>query len=613
MKKLFHFVREYWQFSFAVVAAIAALVLELGKVHVVAHWILGIASVAATVPLVWGMIQDLREGKYGVDLLAATAIITSVVMHQFWAGIVIVLMLTGGESLEDYAEHRAKKELDSLLTRAPQKARILRGNQEVEIKASEVNVDDKLIIRAGELVPVDAVILEGTSSLDESSLTGESLPQVKNKGDQLLSGSVNLDGVLTVRALHSAADSQYQQIIKLVRIASQSQAPFVRLADRYAVPFTIISFGIAGIAWAWSGQSLRFLQVLVVATPCPLILAAPIAIISGMSRAAKHGIIIKTGSALERLAQARTFAFDKTGTLTVGRPQVDTVKTYNGFKSSEVLAAAAAVEQHSNHILAHAIVAKAKKTALAKTKQVKELAGNGLLGMVGGKQVLVGRLSLLEKYDIALPSGFEAAHVQATAAFVAIDKRLAGVITFTDAIRDDAKRTLAELREAGVEHIMMVTGDNRATAKSVAKALGFKQFHAETLPGDKILAVENAETRPVAFVGDGVNDAPVLTASDVGIALGARGSTAASESADVVVMLDDLRHVAESRRIARRTFYIAKQSIFVGIGLSVMLMLIFASGRFQPVYGAAVQELVDVVVIFNALRAHGSARRRSAS
>jgi len=612
LKKIWHAIIHRYLFSGAMIASVIALGLELSKHHPAAHILLTIMLAGELIPLLWGMIQDIREGTYGVDILAATAIVTSAIMGEYWAGTVIVLMLTGGESLEDYAEHRARRELDALLTRAPQQARVLRGGKEVTVKASEVVAGDKIALRPGEVVPVDAEILEGTTSVDESSLTGESLPQVKRASDAILSGSVNLDGAVTARALHTAADSQYQQIIKLVRAAAASKAPFVRLADRYAIPFTVISFGIAGVAWAYTGESLRFLQVLVVATPCPLILAAPIAIISGMSRAAKHGIIITTGSALEQLAEARTFAFDKTGTLTRGEPQVDQVKTYNAHKQSEVLALAAALEQHSNHVLAKAIVQKAAGLKTKKVKNVREIAGNGLRAIVDGKEVTIGRQSMLEDDNIELPKQFDAKTVQATAALVAVDGKLAGVITFTDEIRTEASQTLQDLRATGVQDVLMVTGDNAATANLVAKKLGITSVRAEALPGDKIRAIEDTIEQPVAFVGDGVNDAPVLTSSDVGIALGARGSTAASESADVVIMQDDLKYVAESRQIAKRTFFIAKQSIFVGIGLSIMLMLIFATGRFKPIYGAAIQEVVDVVVIFNALRAHGSFKKRAA-
>jgi heavy metal translocating P-type ATPase len=611
MKQIWGFIREYFLFAIAVGGATVALALDLAGFDTLAHWVLIGVMAFELAPLLWGMIQDVRHGTYGVDILAATAIITAIVMQEYWAGMVIVLMLTGGEALEDYAEHRARKELDALLTRAPQKARVLRGRKEIEVRVTEVHVGDKLIIKPGEVVPVDAVVIDGIASFDESSLTGESLPQVRKAGETLLSGSINLDGSLTAQALHTSADSQYEQIVKLVRAAAKSKAPFVRMADRYAIPFTIVSFAIAIAAWVISGDSLRFLQVLVVATPCPLILAAPIAIISGMSRAAKHGIIIKTGSALERLAMAKTFAFDKTGTLTKGQPKVNEIKTFNKFTKNEVLALAAGLEKGSNHVLAQAIVDKAlsAKVKLQKVKHVRELAGNGLLATVGGKQVVIGRSSMMSDYDVEQPASFNLKEVQSTAAFVAIDGKLAGIITFTDELRPETTATLERLRGMGIRDMLMVTGDNKATAKAIAKQTGISHFHAEALPGDKIHFIEEAAQRPVAFVGDGVNDAPVLTASDVGIALGARGTTAASESADVVVMLDDLGRVADARQIATHTFSIARQSILIGVGLSVILMLIFSTGKFKPIYGAAIQEVVDIVVILNALRAHGSWRR----
>lgn len=612
MKKIWRAIAHRYLLSIALLGSGTALGLDLAGHDTIAHWVLIAVIIFELIPLLWGMVQDIREGTYGVDILAATAIVTALIMNEYWAAMVIVLMLTGGESLEDYAEHRARNELDALMDRAPQKARILRGKKEVMIKAKEVQAGDTLIIRAGELVPVDAEITEGSASFDESNLTGESLPQLRDPGQTLLSGSINIDGVVTVRALQTAANSQYEQIVKLVRIAAKSKAPFVRMADRYAIPFTVAAFGIAGIAWIVSGDSLRFLQVLVVATPCPLILAAPIAIISGMSRAAKQGIIIKTGAALEQLAGARTFAFDKTGTLTAGQPQVEAITAYGAHTQTEVLSLAAALEQQSNHVLAQAITAKAqdKKVKIAKVKNIRELAGYGLEARLGGKTITVGRLSLLTDRGATFPKAFDAKKVQSTAAFVAVDNTLVGVITFTDTVRPETKETLSQLKTLGVHNLMMVTGDSQATAKTVAKQVGIKNFVANMLPGDKIRAIESSDTPPVAFVGDGVNDAPVLMASDVGIALGARGSTAASESADVVIMQDDLGKVAESRKIASHTFFIAKQSIFVGIGLSVILMLVFATGKFKPIYGAALQEVVDIVVIFNALRAHGSFRRK---
>lgn len=585
-----------------------ALPLDIFGQHTVAHWILGISALANAVPLVWGMFQDLRAGTYGVDILAATAIITSVLLGEYWAGMIIVLMLTGGAALEDYAETRAKTELDTLLSRVPKKAHLIRGRKTIDVSVDEVRVNDRILIRPGEIVPVDAVVTEGTASFDESSLTGESLPVIRKAGEELLSGSVNLDGLITAKALRVAEESQYEQIVQLVKSAASSKSPFVRLADRYSIPFTIIAFAIGIAAWALSGQSIRFLEVLVVATPCPLILGAPIALISGMSRSAKHGIIIKTGSALEQLAAAKTIAFDKTGTLTMGEPKVDHVKTFGSFKQAEVLALAASLEQNSTHVLAKAIVQKAgqQKVKIVKSKNQKELAGNGISAHVKGRHVLVGRFGLIKDYKVRLPKGFRQTSVQQTAAFVAIDNQLAGIISFKDQVRPESKKTIRLLSKLGIKHMLMVTGDNSSTAKKIAEQVGISEIVSEALPADKLRAIEQLENRPVAFVGDGVNDAPVLAASDVGVALGARGSTAASESADVVIMLDDIGRVATGVSIAKRTFFIAKQSIWIGIAISVGLMFIFSTGKFKPVYGAAIQEVVDVIVIFNALRAHGS-------
>lgn len=608
LKKIVRFFRQYKQLGFVIISILVALPLDISGYHTAAHIILGTSALINVVPLLWDMVQDLRSGIYGVDILAATAIITSVLLHEYWAGIIIVLMLTGGEALEDYAERRAKTELTSLLTRTPRKAHILRGRKVIDIKASEVRVGDKLVIKPGEVVPVDAVITEGSASFDESSLTGESLPVMRKVGEELLSGSINIDGAITVKALRAAKDSQFEQIVKLVRSASASKAPFVRLADRYAIPFTLIAFIIAITAWVTSGQSIRFLEVLVVATPCPLILGAPIALISGMSRAAKKGIIVKTGAAMERLAAIKTLGFDKTGTLTVGRPEVDTVTVFSPFSNETVLGTAASLEQGSNHVLAKAIVghAKANNIRVTKAKKVNELAGSGLRASLQGKSVLVGRLSLMTDEAVELPQSFKADSIQQTATYISIDGKLAGVITFKDEIRPETKSTLARLKELGVRNILMVTGDNKTTAQQIGNELGIDEVHAEALPADKIEAIElvTSAQKPVGFVGDGVNDAPVLAAADVGIALGARGSTAASESADVVIMLDNLEQVATSVAIAKRTFFIARQSILIGIIISIGLMLIFATGKFQPVYGAIIQEVVDVIVIFNALRAH---------
>ena len=605
MKNIRNFLRHYKLFSFGLITGLVGLGLYVLGQHTAARWVVSSVSLLAVCKLLYDMLQDLRSGIYGIDILAAVAIITSVILGQYWAALVVILMLTGGEGLEDYAEHRAQNELTILLQRAPQQAHLIRSRKTLEVSVNTLRIGDKILIKPGEIVPVDAVITDGSASLDESSLTGESLHIVKTLGDQLMSGSLNSDGVLTARVTASAADSQYQQIIKLTRSAAAAQAPFVRLAERYSIPFTIAAFIIAGAVWFVTGQAIRFLEVIVVATPCPLLLAAPIALISGMSRASKYGIIVKTGSALERLAGAKTIAFDKTGTLTQGLLSVAKVTTFNNFSADEIVKLAASLEQNSNHVVAQAVVAYAqtKKITPTKAKHVKELAGRGLVATLGGKQVLVGRLSLLQEYGIQLPAKFSQQSITHTASYVAVGDQLAGVLTFTDEIRADSKTTLARLKQLGVNHFLLVTGDNHATATAVAKQLGISEVHAEALPADKLRVVEAVAHRPVVFVGDGVNDAPVLTAADIGIAIGAGGNTAASESADLVIVQNDISRVGTAYAIASRTFSIAKQSILVGIGLSLALMAVFATGKFSPLTGAVIQEAVDVIVIFNALRA----------
>jgi heavy metal translocating P-type ATPase len=592
--------------SLAIITIIVGLILQLLHFHTAVNYLLAIVSLLECLPLIKDLYDDLRSGKYGIDILALTAIIASVLLRQYWAGIVVVLMIVGGESLEEYANERAKHELSALLNNAPAIAHLIQNGKVSDIKARDIKVGDKFIVKPGELVPADSIIIEGHSSFDESSLTGESVPVEKDDGSKLLSGSINIEGLVTAKATASASDSQYQQIIKLVTSAANSQAPFVRLADRYSIPFTVIAYAIGATVWVYYGHAIRFLEVIIVATPCPLLIATPVALLSGMVKASSYGIIIKSGTALERLAEAKTFAFDKTGTLTTGKLSVEKVKSFNGLSTGEVLSLAAGMEQFSTHIIGQTISTEAKDRGikLAKIKKQQEISGKGLVASYKGGEVIAGNLSLLQDHNVVIPKEVEKANLLSTTVYIATNDKLAGYITLSDKLRPKSKYTIDELKDAGIVKIMMITGDNQAVANDISKKLGISDVVANALPGDKLSAIEKQDVRPVAFVGDGVNDAPVLTAADIGIALGARGSTAASESADIVVMPDDISRVASAYKIAKFTFKIARQSILVGISLSVVLMLIFASGRFLPLYGAILQEAVDVLVIFYALRAH---------
>ncbi len=585
--------------------ALLALVLFVVGQGAAVQVVLLVGSLVAVSPLIVDMIKEVRGGNYGIDLLAVTAILASLALHEFLVATVILLMLTGGEALEAYAQEHAKKELSDLLDRAPKTAHRYDGDELHDVPVNQVRVGDRLLIKPGETVPVDAVVIDGASSFDEAAITGESLPVDKAVGQDVVSGSVNTTRPVTVTASHTSAESQYQQIVQLVRQAASSRSPLVRLADRYSVPFTIISLGLAGVAWALSGQALRALEVLVVATPCPLLLATPVAIVSGMSRAARHGIIVKSGAALEQLARLRAVAFDKTGTLTKGEPKVDRVKPVAGGDEAELLATLAALEQSSNHILAQAVVAAAQARGLklpAKVEQLREEPGSGLVATVDGRVVVAGRPQWLQSHGVELPAGLP---TDQTVAHVAIAGRYAGSVSFADQVRPETKATLRELADLGIRKTLMLTGDQAGVARRIAHQVGLTDVQAELRPAAKLAAIKALEAhhQPAAMVGDGVNDAPTLAAADVGIALGARGSTAASESADVVIMLDDLARVPLAIHIARRAILIANQSILVGIGLSIVLMLIAMTGVIPPVYGALLQEAVDVAVILNALRA----------
>ncbi len=608
---LISLLQEYYLVTTALIVGVAAGLLGLANMGVVASWLLIIFCGAMAIKLAWGMLQTLREGKWGIDILAVTAILATLAVGEYWASLVIVLMLTGGEALEDYAGKRATREVSALLARAPQHAHRRTKNGKIEdITVSAIRIGDILIVKPGEVLPVDATLQKGSASFDESSLTGESLPVEHKAGDELLSGSVNGNTAIEIKAVRTAHESQYQQIIELVKAASNTEAPFVRLADRYAVPFTIISFAIAGLAWALSGDALRFAQVLVVATPCPLLLGAPIAFISGMSRAAKHGIIVKSGAILEKLASVATVAFDKTGTLTHGEPAVSSIKPVK-IGATELLRLAASVEQQSTHTLATALVAAAKeqKINLLHATNTNEQTSHGVTATLKGKKVLVGKADFLRVNGVKLKE--QAASVGETSVYVAHNGVFVGTITFADALRENSKTTLDELRAQGVTHTLMLTGDSQATADRIAKSLGITEVRAECLPADKVAAVKAEAGRPVMMVGDGVNDAPVLAAADVGMAMGARGSTAASESADVVVVLDDISRVSKAIAIAKTTMHIALQSVWIGIIISVGLMVVAATGVIPAVLGAGLQEIVDVVVIFNALRAHGAWRSKA--
>lgn len=580
-------------------------VLALTGLETWAQWLISaFALVIAGIQAV-RMVRSILRGTWGIDVLAVTAIIATVLVGEYWASLIIVLMFTGGSALEDYAEGRAKRELTALLDRSPLIAHLERDGKTADVAVGELAVGDVVVVKPGELIPVDGILLSEEATLDESSLTGESVPVERVAGENLISGAVNGALALRMQVTARAEDSQYQRIVQLVTAAAESKAPFVRMADRYAVPFTIIAYILAAVGWIISGEPARFAEVLVVATPCPLIIAAPVAFIAGMSRSARHGIIVKNGGTLEKLARIRTVAFDKTGTLTHGQPVLADVRPAGSLDEGTLLRYAAIAEQYSAHTLAQSIVsgATARGLEISACDNVTETTASGLTASIEGHTVVVGKFSFIEQSaPDARRENIEAGEL---GVYVAVDGTFAGALILRDSLRPDAADTLEWLRRLGIKHTLMLTGDARVTAEHVAASLGVTNVRAECLPLDKVRAVEAVTDRPVMMVGDGVNDAPVLSAADVGVAMGARGSTAASESADVVIMKDDLNRVAFAIEIGQQTIRIATQSIWIGIVLSLVLMVLAVFGFIPAVVGAGFQELIDAATILNALRALG--------
>ncbi|MGX1161226.1 heavy metal-(Cd/Co/Hg/Pb/Zn)-translocating P-type ATPase [Arthrobacter sp. SLBN-100] len=601
----------------ATVAAgiVVAVLLGLGE-DLAARWTASAYAMVVAVVRSGSMFKALLRGRWGIDLLAVTAIAATVVVGEYVAALIIVLMLAGGEALEDIAEGRATRELRSLLERTPQTAhRERNGGPPEDIPADAVCPGDVLLIKPSEVVPVDGMLLTAAGSFDESTLTGESLPVEHVKGDALLSGSVNGDNAVHMKAASTAKDSQYSQIVALVQEAAASRAPVVRLADRYAVPFTLLAFALAMVGWYMSQDPARFAQVLVVATPCPLLIAAPVAFLAGTSRAARSGIIIKNGGTLEQLARVRTAVFDKTGTLTHGRPTLEETRISTEaaglITADRLLQLAASAEQYSSHVLASSVIDAARQHGLdlLPGSNATEHATQGVTATCGHHAVVVGKPGFVR----SVTTGFEEADTAGgqLAVYVGVDGHFVGALVMRDPLRNNAVRTLDALRRLGVQETLLLTGDAQGTAEQIASQAGIARVKSGCLPGDKVSIVAGLRKRPVMMVGDGVNDAPVLAAADVGVAMGAKGSTAASESADVVILLDDLSKAALAVDIGQRTIRIALASIWTGILLSIGLMIAAVFGYIPAVAGALLQELVDLATILNALRALRSGGRGS--
>jgi heavy metal translocating P-type ATPase len=575
-------------------------------------WLHYLALVILGAPVVFKTLRGMLRGNFAADVVAMLAIGTAIVLREPVAGLVIVLMQTGGELLERYAEGRASEAVRELEAAAPRVAHRLNGESATDtsdVPAESVKIGEFILVRPGEMIPCDATVREGSSSLDTSRVTGEPLPERVGVGSAVRSGVVNLQSPLVLTVTAPASESLYAKIVELVRTAQSEKSPIQRIADKWAVWFTPLTLLACAIAWWISGDPTRVLAVLVVATPCPLLLATPVAVIGGINRAARRQIIVRNGTALELLARVDTAVFDKTGTLTIGRPEVAEVLAVRPDGADELLRLAAAVEIGSGHLLARSAVAAAEARGLVipEAQKIVEAPGQGVSGIVDGRTVTVGSLVLVRTQHPKAAAALDQLHSDASGlrAYVAAGDDALGVITFADRVRDDLPAMFARLTTLGLSRTLLLSGDHTENVAPIAQRVGITEARGDLLPEDKVSVVKQLERdgRRVLMVGDGTNDAPALSAATVGVALAAHGGGISAEAAGVVLLADDIARVADVVEIGQQTVRIAKQSIIAGLALSGAAMVVAALGYIPPTVGALLQEAIDVAVIVNALRA----------
>nr|WP_196107705.1 MULTISPECIES: heavy metal translocating P-type ATPase [unclassified Ochrobactrum] len=592
------------------VFAVCGLVLGLGfhfsGYSYGARLIWAIATLPVLATLLVEILRSLWRGEFGLDIVAAMSMSAALAFGEMLAASIVALMYTGGAFLESFAEGRARREMHALLSRAPRTTMRYIDDRLEEVAVDTVRPGDRLLIRQGDVIPVDGRIASDRAFVNTSALTGEALPISLAQGADVLSGSVNAGDAFDIVARYEAKDSTYAGIVRLVEEAQASKAPMSRLADQWSIGFLIVTIVIAFAAWWFTGDPIRSVAVLVVATPCPLILAVPVALVAGLSRSAHFGVLVKGAGPLENMARIVTLVLDKTGTVTDGRPQITSIHLQPGFGEDEILRLAASLDQVSKHPMAQALVLAAQERGidLVLPTDVSELAGDGVAGRVDGRSVVVGGHSFVARQADAKLGEMPGTEAGAALVAVAIDGAVAGYIVMADPLRGDVASTLKGLRKDGVRRIVLATGDRAAVARRVTKGLGLDAIYCELSPDQKVMTVlSERKYGPVMMVGDGVNDAPALAAADVGVAMGARGAAASAEAADIVLLVDRIGRLRTGIEIAKRSRRIAVESVVAGIGLSVIAMIAAAFGYLSPVQGAVLQEVIDVAVILNALRA----------
>ena len=606
----------------------------------IGYWIWYIILIICGVPIIFHTIKEMIRGHFASDVVAMLAIITAIITNEAFPGMIIVIMQSGGKALEDYAFRKATSSLDQLMARSPKIAHRKINKYDIkDINVEDVQVNDILVIRPGDLIPVDGIIFSDKAQIDESALTGEPLFKTKDKGEEVYSGTVNTGNIFEISAKKTSKESQYSKIVQLVQKAKEEKAPIQRLADRYAKWFTPLTLVMCGFGWLITHDFQTILSILVVATPCPLIFATPVAIISGINKAAKQNIIVKSGAAIEQLGKTDVIVFDKTGTITYGTPIVEKIipidnnNNKNDFKKikekektdtftlDEILFKSASLEQMSSHPAAQALakLGKEKFDHLLIPTDFYEKAGMGVGGYLNGDQIKIGSYNFVQSYkskhntsdsnddfDEHMMKIMKENQAQGKmVSFININDKNVGIIVFSDKIRKGVYSMMQFLRKQKIKQTIMLTGDSLDNAKSIANIAKFDNYKYNLMPEDKVNEIERLKKqyKNIVMVGDGINDAPSLTSATTGIAMGAKGTAISAEAADIVILVDDITKVSEIIQISKRTIKIAKESIIIGLGTSFLLMIVASFGFVPPSIGALLQEALDIGVILNALRA----------
>jgi P-type E1-E2 ATPase len=603
VKRLVYYLQTYKLLSWVLIGALVSLILQFSHLATATHLVIIVVSFITIVSLLWGMWLSIRAGVYSIDLPGVAAIIAAVILRQYWAALVVDFILVANLPLKNIFISRFHHQQSKLLNALPKQGHVFRKRRLIDIPINEIHTGDEIEIRPGEIVPLDAVIKLGDSNFNETCLTGDSHIQQRQVSETILAGTTNISHVIRAKVLRTDAEGQYRQLMRFERSAIGSPAPIMQQADFYSLFFMLGAYSLAAAAWLVSGQPIRFLEVIIIASPISFGLIPIFSLIAGLHQSVKYGIVIKTGSALEQLANAKTVVFDKTEILAHQAVKIENIVHFKPSSQRELLKLAGSITQRSNQALAKAVVqaVTTKKVRLLRAKHIQELPGFGFEAHIGSYNVMLGDSRLMQERQVVLPRHFKYTQVKQPAIYLAADNKLIGYLTYKYSFRDDLKPTLNQFGKLGIIRSLLLTDESQSAATRVAKQLGMTDIGSKIIPGEELLAIEQIKEKPLLYIGDGLTDVPIMVAADIGIAVGVLGSLAAGEPADVIIMQDNLETVTKALAVAKKVIRNIKLGIVLAVGLSLLAMLGLASGKVSPLDGAFIRAAIEIVILGSVL------------